>query len=172
MSLNFFPIIMLRIFMIRIAHTELDGHARNFCDLQKSAARILLYVQNVFCANDLRPMCNRIQCPRFFWFRITTRLPMVDRTAPSDGAPFPLCRWSILISRLVSRKLNHCTIDRNNGSLLLYIHAVQNSRHAFPLPPFPPPQQRWFNDPSSIFLLTFLQRTRGIDFYIIDNIYK
>lgn len=155
--------------MIRIAHTELAGHARNSCDLQKSAARVLLYVQNMFCANDLRPMCNRIQCPRFSWFRITTRLPMVDRTTPSDGAPFPLFRWSILISRLVSRKLNHCTIDRNNGSLCRTLIRCKILATRFPSPL--PPQQRWFNDTSDVFLLTFLQRTRERDFYIIDNMY-
>lgn len=105
-----------------------------------SSACFVVCVQYVFCANDLRPICNRIQCPRFSWFRITTRLRWsIARHRAMGVSPFLFCHWSILISRLVSRKLNHCAIDENDGSLcrkfmrckILAMHSLS--------------KQRWFN---------------------------
>lgn len=108
--LRFFNVVNNYIYDKDCVRRNIAGRARNFRDFRKLA----------FCANDLRPICNRTQCPRFSWFRITTRLPITDRAMPDAGTllfPLPPPPRSILISRPVSRKLNHCTIGENDGSL-------------------------------------------------------
>lgn len=94
-----------------------------FLQLRKVVdAHFVTCVQNVSCANDLRDLFTTHSTPSFSlisnndtlagsWSCNTKRLSSAFSSLP------PFLSRSILISRPVSRKLNHCAIDENDGSL-------------------------------------------------------
>lgn len=81
----------------------------------------VICVQNVSCANDLCDLFTiAFNALVFLDFekRHACRWPIVQYETAHPPSPLsPFLSRSILISRPVSRKLNHCTIGENDGSL-------------------------------------------------------
>jgi len=104
----------LRIFTARLAQKLL--HAREILAIYESQwyAFYCMCAKRVLC-QWLTAYLQPHSMPSFFL--VSNNYTFADGRSHEWWVLFPLCRWSILISRLVSRKLNHCAIDENDGSL-------------------------------------------------------